>query len=276
MPVDEDRGVRAWEPATVGELVELLLERFPRCQAEDWDRVGLLAGDPVRPVTKVALALDATAAAVLQAQTLGANVLLTHHPAFLEPPAPVSPMGDGVPAASGCLWEAVHRDVALVAMHTNLDRSVDACLRLPHMLGLAGRPGVERGREDGTGALGSLASMPPLSLDAFARRCRDVFGRVAQVYGTPSQTLERPAFFTGSLGKMGEDALAAGADAVVCGECGYHRALDLVQAGCAVIILGHDASELPLVDVLESTLVRAGFPRELLVRAGGGDAWYSL
>ena len=265
----------AAEPLAVRAIERELFERFPAAWAESWDRIGLSVGDPDAPVDAVALALDATPDAIAQAAAAGAQVLVTHHPVYLSAPQTVAPASSGAPLASAALWAAVQSGVALIAMHTNLDRSVLATGRLPQMLGLEAACGIERGRRAGMGALGSVANLPKaMELDDLARQCRSVFGRVAQVYGRPQTPVHRVAFFTGSLGDSGTDALAAGADAVVCGECGYHRALDLVTQGCAVIILGHDASEQPLVDVLKESLIDAGVSPTRLVRVDEARAWY--
>lgn len=267
----------AARPSTAGAVERALFDAYPRAWAEPWDRPGLMVGDPLARADKVAVALDATAATVRAAAARGASVLVTHHPVCLEMPARVAPEASGAPLAAACIWEAVARGVACIAMHTNLDRSADATGRLPGMLGLEAQCGLEAGRAPGDGRLGSVADLgEPCALGELARRCREVFGRVAQVYGDPAQRVARAAFFTGSLGGCGEDALAAQADVVVCGECGYHRALDLVGRGCAVIILGHDASELPLVDVLAERLVAAGVPAQDVVHVDAGPAWFPV
>ena len=54
----------------------------------------------------------------------------------------------------------------------------------------------------------------------------------------------------GSGGDYGGFALEAGADAFVTGEIGYHKALDLCQAGLTVLEAGHAATELPAVSLL--------------------------
>lgn len=54
----------------------------------------------------------------------------------------------------------------------------------------------------------------------------------------------------------------------------YHSALDLSQAGLAVIELGHDASELPLTAVLAEALDRAGVPPEAIVLVDQSDNWW--
>jgi len=117
---------------TIGDVVSAVGSSFPVEWAEPWDRVGLLAGDPTREVTGVVCALDPTRAAIAQAATTGANLLVTHHPAFLEPVSIVRPG----PGPGGVLFDALDAGVALLNAHTNLDRAPRAGRLLPERLGL--------------------------------------------------------------------------------------------------------------------------------------------
>lgn len=121
--------------------IDLHLSRvFPHEWAEDWDRVGLSAGDSSRAVAGVLLTLDPTRAAIARALALGANVLVSHHPAALTPPARVTP-GRG---PGGVLFAALDSRVALIAEHTNLDRAPQGARALPEALGLAPLDPIER------------------------------------------------------------------------------------------------------------------------------------
>jgi putative NIF3 family GTP cyclohydrolase 1 type 2 len=124
----------------VSDIERAVARAFPPERAEDWDRVGLLAGDPDTEVTGVALALDPSVAAIEASVAVGANVLVTHHPAFLNPPQWLTP-GRG---SSGVVFAALSHGVALVNAHTNLDRDPEAQLLLPEALGLAPIKPVER------------------------------------------------------------------------------------------------------------------------------------
>ncbi len=126
---------------TVRDLVRHLDETFPFSSADAWDRVGLLAGDPGAAVKKVLVTLDPTPDAIARADAQGSNVLVTHHPAFLDPPAALTPQ------SSRAAFEAISRGVALVACHTNLDRAPAACDALPSLLGLTPSAPLERGRQ---------------------------------------------------------------------------------------------------------------------------------
>ncbi len=118
---------------TVADLRDVLEEAFPAQWAEPWDRVGLLAGDPAAEVRGVLVTLDPTVESVSRAVDVGANVLLTHHPAFLE--APERPL-PGSPKGGGALFAALHSQVSLLCAHTNLDRAPRGADSLPEALGL--------------------------------------------------------------------------------------------------------------------------------------------
>lgn len=247
-------------PLSVGELERALLAAVPQRDAESWDRVGLSVGDPSAALRGVACALDVTPENIRAARDAGANVLLTHHPVCLAMPGRICPQRAGTPTPASSIWEAIEAGVALIALHTNLDRTLQATLAIPHALDIVATPGLERGRPEGAGRLGSVGELPEaLSLGELARRCRQTFGRLAQVFGDPEAPVRRVAFYTGSMGGEGcADVVAAGVDVAICGECGYHRALDLVSGGVAVIILGHDVSELPLVACLRDIALACG------------------
>jgi putative NIF3 family GTP cyclohydrolase 1 type 2 len=92
-------------------------------------------------------------------------------------------------------------------------------------------------------------SVPGITLATLAERCRDVFGTTPRVWGDPERRIGVVATATGSAGSLVDDARAAEADVLVAGEVRYHDAM--TAAGeMAVIELGHDVSEWPLVEVL--------------------------
>lgn len=249
-------------PLTVGLLEKALLERYPRCDAEAWDRMGLLVGDSSQPVKGVCVALDVTQAAIRTAAACGANVLLTHHPAFLNAPSTISPSRDIATSPGVNVWEAVRNGVALMNFHTALDVSDDARNLFMGLLKLDyQRMAVpaDAGEGKGYGYLCSVRAQDgPLSLAQLAARCTSVFGRTPRVWGDERGKVVSVVFANGSAGNVVEACLANQVDCLICGELGYHLALDASQAGLSIIELGHDASELPLTAVLAEAAVESG------------------
>lgn len=93
-----------------------------------------------------------------------------------------------------------------------------------------------------------------LTLRSLAQRCAHEYGVTPRVWGDPSAEVTRVATATGSASSLIGDALAAGAHALVCGEVRYHDAVDAAEAGLAIVEIGHDVSEWPLVGLLGSVV----------------------
>jgi dinuclear metal center YbgI/SA1388 family protein len=102
---------------TLGQITAQLEEWYPLHHADDWDRVGLVCGDPADEVRLVHLAVDPTVAVVSEALEAQAQLLVTHHPLLLR--------GVSSVAATTPKGTIVHRLVtggcALYAAHTNAD-----------------------------------------------------------------------------------------------------------------------------------------------------------
>lgn len=277
------QGSRAMAPAkrrlTIGKLEAALLEDFPRTDAEEWDRMGLLVGEPDVPLAAVAIALDATVPSIREAAAAGANVLLTHHPAYLEPPASFAPEASVALSPGAGVWAAIQSKVALMNFHTALDANPLASQVLPTMLGFKpeNRVVVPIGPSKAKG-YGQLCKVPagpdgPETVAHIAARCTSVWGRAPRVWGPFDAEVRTAVCATGSAGNVVQAAIDAGADCLVCGELRYHAALDASLAGLSIIELGHDVSELPLTAVLADACVRAGVPADRIVMLDQSRNW---
>lgn len=99
------------------EIMHHLQTLAPLELAEQWDNVGLLAGDPNQQIRKVLLTIDLTRAVLDEAQQAGAELLLTYHPPVFDPLKRVI-KGQG---ASPLLYEVIHSGMAVYTVHTALD-----------------------------------------------------------------------------------------------------------------------------------------------------------
>ena len=260
----------------VRELEESLLRVFPPSQAEAWDRTGMLVGNPDERVSGVAVALDPTIASLEFARAHGANVLVTHHPIFLDPPQSVKPLGTGGDAVGGRIWHAVRSGVSVMSFHTALDASPLAARVLSEPLGLEPDGLLEPfgGSDAGPGAgYGRICDAGGISLGELAQRCRVAFGRQARVWGDAADALSRVCLWTGAAGTCPRECIARGIDTLVCGEVKYHEALDAAELGLRIIELGHDVSEQVHCGVLVESVVKAGVSRELVFMRGLPENW---
>ena len=81
--------------------------------------------------------------------------------------------------------------------------------------------------------------------------------------GDSKRPVDRIAFLNGSWGDpdLYERCVAAGIDCVIVGETRYHLCVD-AQPYLSIIELGHDRSELPIVDVLIDALLACDVSRD--------------
>lgn len=261
----------------VRDLEGALFRAFPREDAESWDHVGLSVGDPDAPVARVLVALDATARDVHEARARGANVLLAHHPVYIKAPGAFVPHAGELPQASEAVYAAARDRVSVLSFHTNLDRSREAQALLPELMGIKALHSLEHPGDAAAHGLGSVADLPAAcTLGELALRAADAFSTSPRVWGDPDAPVSRVAFLGGSLGDLGEAARACGAQAVVCGEAGYHVCQDLAVRGLGVILLGHDASEYPFTRILARAAERAGVPSGDIVISEPPRQWWTV
>lgn len=262
---------------TVGSLERALLRRFPKEDAEAWDHTGVLVGDRNQTIKGIACALDPTNEAIRSAQAMGANVLLTHHPAFINAPRQFGPAQSTAIQEGAAVWEAISCGVALMNFHTSLDVSVEASRVLPGILKLQFEEIVQPVSDDGKKGYGQLCSVRtedrPLSLEHLGARCTSVFGRQPKMWGNTKAALSRIVTCTGSASDIPSLCVQKGVDCIVCGEIRYHDALSASQAGLAVVELGHDVSEIPLVALLVAALHDLGFTDDCVRIIDQSDNW---
>lgn len=103
--------------ATVKQILTLVARQAPPDWAAPWDRVGLLVGSPQQQVTRMVVSLEASPTVVAKAVAAGAELVLSHHPLFLQPPSRFSPEDH----LGRTLALALQHGVAIAAAHTNLD-----------------------------------------------------------------------------------------------------------------------------------------------------------
>jgi dinuclear metal center YbgI/SA1388 family protein len=95
------------------ELTDVLNGIAPTRNAESWDNVGLLAGDPAQDVTRVLLTIDYTEAVAEEARREGCDAVVAYHPPLFEAIKRVT--------GGSLIYDAVRRGVAIYSPHTALD-----------------------------------------------------------------------------------------------------------------------------------------------------------
>ena len=255
-------GDRRGVAVTVADIVLVLREAFPFETAASWDNNGLLVGDGAAEVTGVALALEPTVDALAETVAIGANVLVTHHPATLDPITAVSPH---TAYASEVVYRAIEAGVALICVHTPLDLALAAKLMTGEALNLRPIGDLNHAHPDPLAPnMGGQPTGPEYgylwrapdgaTLGSLAISAAEVYGAGVRGWGDQDLEVRTVATGTGSGSSLVGDAWDAGAEVLVVGELKYHLAVEALDRGLAVIEVGHDRSEWPLVGLLESVV----------------------
>ena len=161
---------------------------------------------------------------------------LTHHPVYIKAPDAFKPAENLTPSSSSVVYEAARLGVSVISMHTNLDRSAAARTLLPELMGFTASSSLEFVQRPDLLGLGAVADIAETNLAELATRASRIFRTQPRVWGEPSHRISRVAFLGGSLGDLGELALRANADAIICGEAGYHICQDLSIRGLDVLL----------------------------------------
>lgn len=231
---------------TVAQVLELVNGIAPFELAEPWDNVGLLAGRPDMPVSRVLCALDLRMDVLEEARRRGVQLIVTHHPILFRGRKNLAETdGEG-----RLLCALVRSGIAMIAAHTNFDNACPGVNdALAGALGLADAQVLESGMRMGIPTQTDFGS--------FCAFAEGALGGPVRCYGDAGRKIGKVAV----LGGAGEDyahlALSAGADVYLTGEMAYHKALDAVDNGLCVVEAGHAATENPAISALCGGLQKA-------------------
>src|ERR1700754_4174783 len=145
--------------------------RYPPEWAEEWDRVGLVVGDPVNPVRRVLCVVDCVPETVAEAVGAGADLIVAHHPLLMRGVSSVAATN----YKGRIVQQLIKNDVALFTAHTNADvASPGVSDALAARLGLVDLRPLSPSSDPDRG-IGRIGRLPrPLSLAALTAHAAGV------------------------------------------------------------------------------------------------------
>lgn len=234
--------------ATVNDIYSYIDSFAPFNTALDYDNVGMLVGNSKAVVKNVLVALDITADVIKEAERLGADLIISHHPVIFRPLKSVN--SDSIP------YMLAQRNINAICAHTNLDVSpqgVNLCLA--KALGLENifvhSEGVAVGDVKADTAYSSeqLAGLVKESLNCNGVRYTDIKNKITRV-----------AVGGGAGGEYIYLAKELGANAYVTGEIKHNYILESHDIGITVVDAGHYKTEDVVIDYLVDRLSKQ-FPQ---------------
>ena len=141
----------------ISDIAKELESWAPPAVAESYDNVGLLVGIPSAEVTGVMVNLDMTEEVIDEAIEKGCNMVVAHHPIWFTGRKRLN----GEDYVSRAIMKAVKNDVALYAIHTNLDNIRSGVNRvISDRLGLQYLSFLKAKDEEGNIGSGMIGMLP--------------------------------------------------------------------------------------------------------------------
>ena len=224
---------------TIREILNHFEQIAPAETAEAYDNVGLILGRRDQIVSKVLVALDATMEVVEEAEKLGAELIITHHPLLFHARKKLT---EEDPEAK-IIYRMIRSGIALLSAHTNLDKTFHsgsvACAKLL---------GLKDIHQEGLLFIGTL----PEKTTAFELKQKMAKAIMPDVrfFGEENIVIETLAVCGGAYDEGWLEARTCGAQALLTGEVRHHNALSAVMDGFVLYDAGHFGTEAPLVKPL--------------------------
>ena len=266
------------------EIKSFLEGMAPLAVQESWDNSGLQIGCSDKDIHKVMVCLDLTEAVLDEAEAIGADLVISHHPLIFKGLKSIS----GSTYQERCVRKAILSDIAVYSAHTSLDNILGGVNhKIASLLGLSSLRWLDSGesaegcdekcggateekcggadavaRASGSGLIGELKE--PVAAAEFLHTVKTIFGVKALKHSPLSSatTIRSVALCGGAGAFLLPQAVAKGADCFISGEFHYH---DYFDPGTLLIELGHYESEQFTQDLLKESLERA-FPELEIVK----------
>ncbi len=239
-------------------LVTYLNTIAPSHLQEDYDNAGLITGHDGMEIKGVLVCLDAIEAVIDEAIALGCNVVVAHHPIVFRGLKKLN----GANYIERTIIKAIKNDIAIFAIHTNLDNvfahgvntKIAEKLKLQNTSILQPKPNVTYGDTPvGAGMIGHLEN--PMSPDYFLEYLKDrmELSTIKHTYLCKT-TISKVAVCGGSGCFLLNTAKKQGADVFISSDFKYHEYFD---ADNEIIIadIGHFESEKFTIDLLYDLII---------------------
>ena len=243
---------------SVADILDLIQKIAPAEMKESWDHVGLNCGRMSQPVSKVLVALDPVAEVCMEAKSIGANLLITHH-ALLWTPDFIT----DIDAQGRNTLFLIENNIACINAHTNLDCApggvndiLAETLGLQQVQVIAPKGTDVQGRPWGLLRQGTVDEQP---LETFLDLVKKRLGCNGLRYVSSGNSVQKVAVGGGACASEMQQAVKAGCDTFVTADVKYNQFWDAKELGLNLIDAGHFHTENPVCAYLTNKLQEA-FP----------------
>jgi dinuclear metal center YbgI/SA1388 family protein len=230
---------------------------------ESYDNAGLIVGDPNSEIKGIMVSLDATEAVIQDAIDQGCNILVSHHPIVFRG----IKQFDQRNYVHRAVIMAIKNDIALYAIHTNLDNVLQRGVnqKIAQRLGMQDlsvlRPNIAHHSEDkhdvGSGIIGTWTGSPD-PMDALKEIKVAMNAGVVRYTTLLDQPVQKVAICGGAGSFLLNHAIMAECDLFITADYKYHEFFD-ADNRILIADIGHYESEFFTIELL-GEIVTDKFP----------------
>jgi len=238
------------------EVADVLEAWAPLSIQEPWDNAGFCIGLPQTEVNGVLLCLDISMEVIEEALSIGANMIISHHPLIFQGLKQIC--GQNEPAR--IVAKAIQHDLVVYAAHTNADKVFSGVSgQMADLLGLEERQILRadnRTDMDAPVGLGIVGNLPqPEESRNFLLRVKQCF-KLSSLRTGPlhASIIRKVAVCGGSGAPLIVQAQKCGADIFLSGDISYHHFFP-GDGSMIVADMGHFESEIGIIDRIVQVLL---------------------
>lgn len=242
----------------INDLIQYLHTIAPAHLQEDYDNAGLIVGNSDTEIKGVLICLDAVESIIDEAISLGCNLIVAHHPIIFR----------GIKQLNGknyierTVIKAIKNDIAIFAIHTNLDNvynsgvngKIAEKLKLSDATILLPRPEqTYLNTPVGAGMIGNLKNeMQTEKFLCFLKQQMEL--QIIKVTDLCKTNIRRVAVCGGAGGFLLNVAKKQGADIFITSDYKYHEYFD-ADKDIIIADIGHFESEKYTIDLLYDLII---------------------
>ncbi len=236
------------------ELLDFFESVAPFALAEDYDNIGLLVEGETDKIETIVIALDADEQTIYDAETMGAELILTHHPIMFRPVNRLTEKEGG----QRTIRRLLQKGIGLFAMHTNFDSAAGGlCDTFLDAFGEYSERSSFSGETDGIGRIGTLKK--PCTVGEILGKGKKAFSpeNPIRYVGDDMTEVSRIAVCNGGGSDMIYDAFALGAEVYISGDFKHHHARFAYENGMHLIEIDHYDAEAGFCDLMKQKIEAA-------------------
>lgn len=218
----------------VKEIYDFLNDFAPFENSLSFDNTGLLIGNSEGEVKKVIVSLDITSKVIEEAISIGANLIITHHPIIFKPLKNLS--FDDITS------KMIVNSINAICAHTNLDVAPKGVnFELAKKLKLSYLKPLTYEENKPMGLIGSLEK--EMSSEEFAKFVKTNLECKGIRYTQTDKKIKKVGVCSGSGGCFAKEAKNQGCDAFVTGEIKHSDILISNELDLMIVDAGHYRTE---------------------------------